>query len=164
MKGSGPQTVSAWQGENSRRLNNVRVSGAGSVDFNYGMKAIGTFQITSSTVVTTNPGYPLHITGAVNVATGATLTIPNGSTFSSQMTTYGLLRFSGSSVSTSSLFILSGGVARALSISPTVYVDFNAIYVDGGTRDDGTGGGFRPPLPPPGSPIGLTDLSLSGRR
>ncbi|MEO5567552.1 MAG: hypothetical protein ABIR92_03625, partial [Gemmatimonadaceae bacterium] len=165
MKGNAAQTVYAYQGENSRILNNVRVSGTGAVDFYYGMKAIGTFQITSPTVVTASSGV-LRISGAVGIPTGATFTVSNGSSFSSQMTTSGLLRFLGSSVSTADLLVLSGGIARALSTSPTTFVDFSSISNVGGTVENtGGGGGFRTP-PPAGPPPQSASLgfSLSGQR
>ena len=150
MNGTSPQTVYAYQGGSSRILNNVRVSGTGSVDFYYAAKAIGAFEVTSATTVTAGQGGgAFHITGVVNVAAGATLNVPDGSTFSALMTVNGTVRFAGASTSTSDLDVQATGAARALTTNATKFVDFSSILVSsGGTLDNlstraSAAGGFR---------------------
>jgi hypothetical protein len=149
MNGTGAQTVYAYQNGGSRGLNNVMVSGSGSVDFYYGLKAIGFLEVGSRavsapvTVTAGQGGGALHVTGDISVGIGATMTVPDGSTFSGFTQTRGLLRFSGASVSTNDLYVTGAGIARALSTSGTKFVDFRCNVSEGGTIDNGTGGGFR---------------------
>jgi hypothetical protein len=106
-------------------------------------------------------GGGLSVPGTLTINASGTLAVPSGSSLGTvNVNSAGVLNFLGSSLSTGTLTINSGGLATASAdFTPTVFVDFGRIQLNAsGTLDNGASrssaqGGFRYKLA--GSPFGF---------